>query len=117
MDDGFGIAAGAILMAARSQVTAQFVVVVNLAVVNDPDAAVFVADGLVPGFDVDDAEAAHRQADTLAHVEAIVVRAAVDNLAIHVFERRAINRLLRIETEDAADSTHMNGPCAPVRVP
>src|SRR3979490_2836026 len=60
MDDGFGVAAGAILGAARDQIATQFLVVIDFAVVNNPNISVFIADRLVPALHVNDAEPAHR---------------------------------------------------------
>src|SRR5256885_1073681 len=45
------------------QLAAQFRKVVDLAVVNDPDAAVFIVNGLLAARDVNDAETSHPQAD------------------------------------------------------
>jgi hypothetical protein len=58
-----------------------------------PDAAIFIADGLMTGLHVDDAEAAHGQANMVVDKEALVVGTAVHNLAVHGGERLAINPL------------------------
>jgi len=58
VDDRFRVAVGAVLMAFGDQGLAQGAVVVDFAVEDDPERAIFVGDGLVAGFEVDDAEAA-----------------------------------------------------------
>ena len=59
----------------RLQVVAQLLEVVDLAVEDAPDGAVFVAHGLAAGGEVDDAQPAHGQTGAGRHVEALVVRA------------------------------------------
>jgi hypothetical protein len=77
----------AIAVAARFQAFAQFLVVVEFTVVNDLDIVGFVADGLMAGLDVDDAQAPHRQADVTFHEETVIIGAAMNNLPVHLGER------------------------------
>jgi hypothetical protein len=68
-------------------------VVVDFAVEDDPDASVFITDGLVTGVNVDDAEAAHCQSDILLGKQAIVVWPTMDDLFIHRHQHVAIHLL------------------------
>src|SRR5581483_3859503 len=84
--------------------------VVDFAVEDDPHAAIFIADGLMTGLHVDDAEAAHGKADMVVDIEAIVIGTAVRNLAVHGGERLAINALTPVRIKNAADSAHNYTP-------
>src|SRR4026209_1640904 len=55
MDQAFGIRAGAEHVAAAFECVTQLSVVVDLAVEDDPDAAIFIRDRLAPGVETDDA--------------------------------------------------------------
>jgi hypothetical protein len=59
------------------------------------------------GLDVNDAQAAHCQADISVNKEAFVVRATVDNLPVHVGQGVALDLSAAIQIEDSADSTHI----------
>ena len=83
MNNGFGVAFGAVAMATGLQIFAQFLVVVNFAVENDPKRLVFIGDRLVTGLNVDDAEAAHGQSDVLLDKETGVIGPAVGELPVH----------------------------------
>ena len=53
-------------MAARLKLRPQFGVVVDFAVEDDPQGAVFVAERLMAGGEVDNAETAHAESSTIA---------------------------------------------------
>ena len=107
VDDGFGVAVGAEAMALGDELLAQFLVVVDLAVEDDPDAAVFVGDRLVTGAEIDDAEAAHADAAGPVGVDAFVIRPAmadevghgpdVGNLGAAVAQKKSRNPTHGIE--------------------
>src|SRR5436853_2060567 len=121
MDDDLRIAVRAKHMIERFQLDAQVVEVVNLAVVSRPDRSIFVADGLMPGGDINDRQAASRQSNLWAmkatagtifaagrriiEVEAFAVRPSMLDHIGHAFEQPAINRLA-IEVNYSADSAH-----------
>src|SRR5262249_38925257 len=63
MDDGLGIARGVKDMAAALQLAAELLEVVDFAVEDYPDRSVLVVNRLAAGLGVDDAEAAHAEAD------------------------------------------------------
>jgi hypothetical protein len=106
MDDSLCIALCAITVAARFEIFSQILVVINFAVEDDPDVSVFIAQGLMSGLNVNDAEAAHRQPDVLFDKEAIIVRAAVDDLLVHSGEQVTIYMPGPLGMKDTADSTH-----------
>src|SRR5258708_1767508 len=104
--DGLGVALGAIPMPASLQIGAESPVVVEFAVVNDPKILVFVCDGLMPGPDVDDAQATHGQSDVAVHVKTVVVRTAMDNALIHLCQGCTLDSLTSIGMENSANATH-----------
>src|ERR1700694_2577209 len=102
MDDSLGITLSAIAVAPGLEIVAQILVVIDFAVEDDPNAFVFVADGLVAGLDIDDAEAAHGQSDILLYKKAVIVGPAVDDLLIPQSQRALIHALGRLAMGDAA---------------
>src|SRR6266849_2080622 len=70
VDDRLGIAGRAEDVTASHEIPAEIVEVVDLPVEDDPDRTVLVANGLIAGMQVDDAEPSHAQADPRAHVHA-----------------------------------------------
>src|SRR5258708_1563018 len=73
MNDGFGIAIGAIAVAALLQFLAQFGVIVDFAVEDNPNCAVFVAERLVPAGDINDAQTAHADCGWPVGINAFIV--------------------------------------------
>ncbi len=65
VDDGLGVRVGLEAMTAVLELLAEILEVVDLAVEDDADGAVFVVDRLVAAGDVDDGQAAHAQADVI----------------------------------------------------
>ena len=99
-------------MAVRSELASQILVVVQLAVLNCPDRAVLVADGLVPACHVDDAEPTGAERDAVRGVRAAVARAAMDHRVRHRVEhvRGDDGPLSSGDLDDAADTTHRSEP-------
>jgi hypothetical protein len=93
-------------VSASLQALAQFLVVIEFAVVDDPDVILFVADGLMAGLDIDDAQAAHSQADVSFYEKTIVVRPAMDNLLVHVGKRLPLCPA-SIGVKNPANSAHI----------
>src|SRR5262249_35562471 len=90
---------------ARLEIAAQFLVVVNFAVKDDPDVSLFVADRLMPALHIDDAEPAHCQTDAPLDKKAGVIGAAVHNLLVHFCQRLALHAT-RIKPKNSADPAH-----------
>jgi hypothetical protein len=106
MNDRFRIAFSAITVATRFEIFSQILVVINFTVEDNPNVSAFIAQGLMTGLNVDDAEAAHRQPDVLFDKEAIIVRPAMDDLPVHSGEQVTIHPPGSLGMKDAADSTH-----------
>jgi hypothetical protein len=93
-------------MAAAFELGAEFWKVVNLAVVDDPCAAVFVEDRLMPTGEVDDAEAAHAETRAVGDVESLIVGTAVHDLLAHVVHESFGDVALASCAHHAGNSTH-----------
>ncbi len=100
-------------MSAPLQLAAQLAVVVDLAVLDDDDAAVLVGDRLVAMLEVDDREAACGQRDTVLVKETIAVRAAMDQAAVHFPHRIKVRDRAALGHSDAADPAHGRAVCQP----
>ena len=95
-------------MAARLEVGAQLAIVVDLAVEDDPDGAVLVADRLVAAGEVDDAAAAACPRPTRAvDVDAFVVGAPVNDGLTHRPDDSRLDLLVPIVIELSGDAAHV----------
>jgi len=83
MDNGLGVAPSAIAVTPGLEIRPQILVVIDFTIEDDPNAFVFIADRLVTGLDIDDAEAAHRQSNVLLDKKTVIVWPAVDDLLVH----------------------------------
>src|SRR5579872_4638815 len=86
MQDGFGVRARLVTIARSFQRRAQLGVVVDLAVVSDPDRPGLVGHGLAAALRVDDAEAAMAQMGPVVMIEAEIVRTAMSKGLGHATE-------------------------------
>ncbi len=98
----FGVGAGAELVSGGFQLGAQGGGVHHLAVVGDPDGAVFIAQRLVTVCQVDDAEPPRRQPNAVGHKNARVVWATVVQQVVGLCQPIAIE----LGGEDASDAAH-----------
>src|SRR5439155_9066241 len=96
MGDYLGIALCAKAMAFALQVGAETLVVVNLAVEDNLNGPVFVADRLVAAGKIDYGEPAVGEADAGTGPEALSVGAAVGDRARHAFQRSEVDRSHRL---------------------
>src|SRR5262245_60282120 len=101
MDDDFGVGIRAELMAAREQPPAQFGKIVNLAVEDYPDRAVFVGDWLMARGQVNDRKPPHSQRDVVLEIKAFVVRAAMPNGRRHRARGSLIGRFSSIDINES----------------
>ena len=69
----------------------QFREVVDFAVVNDPDRAVLVRDGLLTGVEIDDGEPAVTEHRLPIDVDPVIIRTAVDDQTHHAAHDLCIN--------------------------
>src|SRR5437868_1014906 len=94
-------------MAAFFQVRAELLVIVDLAVKDDPFRFVLIADRLLAARKIDDRQAPHRHADILVGVKTFLVRAAMDDGAIHCLEDLSVYSAA-IVIYKTCDSTHLS---------
>ena len=106
VDDRLGVAPGTEPVAQRRQLGDQRLVVVDLAVVDDADAAVLVVERLLPGGKIDDRQPPVAQPDAGLDVQADLVRAAMMLRLVHANQRRAIDVAASAGVEDARDPAH-----------
>jgi len=107
VEDDLGVGLRAEASATALEVAAELDVVVDLAVVGDPEAPLGEAHRLVTcGRRVDDAQAPVGQADSAVQVDAVPVRAAVNEAGAHAFERGLVDRLAR-PLPDPGDAAHL----------
>ena len=107
MNDGFGVAVGAVDVPAGIQAFAEFLVVVDFAVEDDPYVSGFVTDGLVSGGDVNNAQAAHANADRAVGKNAVIIGAAVRHFRAHAAQRSGICLRAARELHHAGNATHV----------
>src|SRR6185369_10439411 len=101
----FGVAVGVESVAQLLEFFAQLEIVVDLAVEDDPRAAILIVDGLLSALEVNDGQAAHRQTNGAVHVETVFIRAAMTDSFIHPPQQLLVNRLA-VVPNDSCDSTH-----------
>src|SRR5207302_7682984 len=106
MDDGFRVAISFVAVPACFQALAQIGVVINLAVENNPDGAGFVAEGLMPSGNVNNAEPPHTQPDRAVGVNAVIVRPAMRHHDAHLPHHGRVNARVLTELHDPGDSAH-----------
>jgi len=107
MDNGFGVGGGAIAVPTPLQVSPQVQVVVDFAIVGDPDCAILVAHRLVAGGgEVNDGQTAMAQADGAADPAPLIVRATVTQDTVHLADEGFIHGMSGVEVEFASDATH-----------
>ena len=106
MNDDFGVRAGPETVPFCFKFLAQGLEVVNLAVQNDPNRFVLVADRLVTMLDVNDAEAAHGQPYRTRDVVALVVRATMHHDLAHPLERLALRSFGLFCVQYPANAAH-----------
>ena len=106
VDDRLAVAPGAEFVAAGFELRTQLEVIVNFAVKNQPKSFIFVGEGLLPGFQIDDAEPPHGQANISGDVKARAVRAAMNQLLVHCVQNGRIDLRPGIELNDATNSAH-----------
>src|SRR2546422_2594122 len=106
-EDGLGIAASAVAMAAALEGGAQLGMVVDLAVIHDVERSAVVVHRLMPARNVDDRETAMRQSDASLVEDAEIVRAPMRHGIPHPDELEGIYRAPRTRRKrDSANPAH-----------
>ncbi len=111
--DAFRVALCAVDMAAREHLLAEVGVVIDFAVVHDPDGAVFIGKRLVTGFDINDAEATHGESGIIGDHGPGVVGTTMHDLLVHFEQRGFVGTLTGSEVKDAADTAHISRSSIP----
>jgi hypothetical protein len=106
MNDGFGITASTVMMPFTFQLDAQLLMVVDLAVENDPDVGSFVADRLMSRLNIYDAQTPHGQSHILVQKETVVIRSTVCDPPIHPRQCVQVHPAPAIRQKKSADPTH-----------
>src|SRR5262249_17894458 len=106
MQDGFGVAAGPVVVAGGRQFRPQFGMIVDFAVVDDPDAAVFVGHRLVSTLDVYNRQTPVCKPNGSPHDRSVPVRTAVNERVTHAHEPRLLGAFTWITFHDAGDAAH-----------
>ena len=91
MDDGLGVAVCIKGVAEPFQLVAEFEIVIDLTVEDNPGGAVLVVNRLLAAFHIDNRQPPHAQADSLAEVEAVIIRATMADSVTHARDQRMIN--------------------------
>ena len=107
VQDRLGVAVGGEPVAPRLQFQPQLGVVEDLAVEDDPQAAVLVADGLLARAEIDDGEPGVAQAGLIVQVDAELVRAAVPDGAEHAPERGLGDGAGAAQVAEPGDAAHL----------
>src|SRR5574341_508975 len=90
-NDRFRVAIGIELVAKLLELLAQLAIVVNLSIENDPFRAIAAMNWLLPGCQIDNGKTAHREADAVTEVKAVIVGPAVINRLVHPLEQMTID--------------------------
>ena len=106
VNHGLGIRARLEDVAAGEEVVAHVRKIVGFAVVGDPEGAILVGERLVPAFDVDDAQAAIAESYAGLDMEALIVRAAMDDRPAHLGQDLRRNGRSAGHRGDSADAAH-----------
>ena len=83
--------------------------VVDFTVVDDPQTLVLVANRLLSGPNVDNAEPPHSQPDVTFDKKALIVRSAMHDSRIHLRQPVALKEPFLPGIQNSADSAHISG--------
>jgi hypothetical protein len=95
VNDGFGVAAGAIDVASGFESGAQIGVIEDFAVVDNLQAAIFIGHGLMAVGEIDDAQAAEAESDEFIAKDAAIVGTAVSDAIGHGANEVAVYDAIR----------------------
>src|SRR6185295_10164175 len=108
-------------MPARLQFLAQFDVIENLAIINDPQRSVLITDRLLSRLQIDDAEARVSQRDLIAKINTKLIGTTMTDHRQHLPDHVSVNRFPFGQVKDASYATHQfstvcwfSEPCFPV---
>ncbi len=97
-----------------AQLDLDFLEVVDLSVVGDDDAVVFVVERLLAAFEIDDRQSTMTQTDTGLDMKAVAIGATVFERRVHAREQIRIDRTPCLQIDNAGNATHEL--CSPSRL-
>ena len=109
--DHLGVGVGPEAVAVRDQLAADLGEVVDLAVEDDLHRSVLVADRLVAGRQIDDAQPPVAEPDGAVEIVAAGIGPAVDHGVGHGDQSGAAHRVRRVEIEASCNSAHGSDTC------
>jgi hypothetical protein len=92
-------------MTALQEHLTQLTVVVDLAVEDDPDGPILVADWLLAALEVDDAQPSHAESNTWTEIHAFLVRAPVHQQSAHRADFLFQDRFA-VKANDSSNTAH-----------
>jgi hypothetical protein len=95
-------------VASGNQIFPQLDVVVNLTVEHNPDGAIFIAQRLMAGGEVNDAKPPHPNANPSLCEDSIVIGAAVGHDVAHAADNSGVGPRIFAEFEHTRDPAHEN---------
>src|SRR6476660_2702096 len=110
MDYGFGVAVGAVAMAALFQLLAQFCVIVDLTVKHDPDGAGLVAAWSMSAGHINDAKPAHSNSSAAIGIDTLIVGTPVRHSGAHLAHGCSICASALSELHHSRDAAHRRSP-------
>jgi hypothetical protein len=110
MHNNFDIRLGPETMAGRLQGSTQFLIIVDLSIAYHCDRVILVRDGLIPGFQIDNAQSAKTQADTRFNKIPVPIGSPVGKHSRHMMKHVPIDRPIGIYIRHASNSTHHSFP-------
>ena len=97
-------------MTAIDQFAAELAIVVNLPIEDDRLRAVFIEDRLAAPPQVDDAEAAHSEANGPVHIDAFIVWPAMLQRGTHPTYQGLVNGTFLVAIRDPCNAAHPKSP-------
>src|SRR6476646_2492862 len=94
MHNDFRVAFGSKRMAIGKKLFANRLVIIDFTVKRNPYAFIFIAEWLMAGRPIDDAQSAMTQADRAIHPNALIVRTSMDHRADHPLQCHPLDRAL-----------------------
>ena len=110
MQNGLGIALSLEVITASNELLAKLLIVIDLAVEGDDDAAILVFHRLAAALKVDDGQTTETHGDVIVHEVALVVGTAMNDAVGHVLDNGLIGWRVVIYSGKADESAHMPYP-------
>ena len=106
MDPEFGVAAGRESVPAGDELSLQFGVLEDLAILGDPDRAVLVAERLAAAGEVNDRQPSRTQRQARLEMEVLVVRSTMGDGVCHRQQAGGRELALASEVDGSGNATH-----------